>query len=150
MAVGIRDPLGRGEDKPSNIPGGICWFSSGPCRAGGSPIRSWSRPDFLEGGREEWRLAFALSSMSVSLLNNRVTEEITEAVRPLDSLIPLEEEEKPSNIPGGIADFVAARGILCGPYSRSPCTLSQGGDRVVRPRMLYTSVERVWTRRPLL
>ena len=26
----------------------------------------------------------------------------SQAVRPLDSLIPLEEEEKPSNIPGGI------------------------------------------------
>ena len=24
------------EEKPSNIPGGICWFSSSPCRAGGS------------------------------------------------------------------------------------------------------------------
>ena len=35
---------------------------------------------------------------------------------------------------------VAARGVLCSPYSRSPCTLSQGGDRVVRPRTLYMSV----------
>ena len=42
-----------------------------------------------------------------------------------------------------LTQTAAARGVLCGPYSRSPCTLIQGGDRVVRPRMLYTSVERV-------
>ncbi len=45
---------------------------------------------------------------------------------------------------------VATQGKLCGPYSRSPCALSHGGDRVVRTRTLYTSVERVWMRRLVL
>ena len=29
------------EGKSSNIPGGICWFSSSPCRAGGSLLRCY-------------------------------------------------------------------------------------------------------------
>ncbi len=33
-------------------------------------------------------------------------------------------------------EIVAARGVLCGPYSRSPCMLNQGGDRVVLSRTL--------------
>ncbi len=83
MAIEFLDPLGRG-GKPSNIPGGIFWLDLVVLVERADRYSAAVCTTDFEWGREEWRLAFVGNSM---------------AVLPLNSLIPLEEEDNRARSP---------------------------------------------------